>query len=84
MQDTIFVPSFGNRPRNLVGRDDMLALFNDSFSSIPGSRDRSMLLLGPRESCKTVLLLELAGLTSSEAEVDPDRRAEAEVVPTFG
>ncbi len=67
MQDTIFVPSFGNRPRNLVGRDDVLALFNDSFSSIPGSRDRSMLLLGPRGSGKTVLLLELAEMAEKKS-----------------
>ena len=60
MQDTIFVPSFGNRPRNLVGRDEVLDVFKSSFSSVPGSKDRAILILGPRGAGKTVLLLELA------------------------
>ena len=29
MTDTIFVPSFGNRPRILVGREDILRQFDE-------------------------------------------------------
>ena len=60
MTDTIFVPSFGNRPRILVGREDILRQFELCLDSIPGSRERAVLLLGQRGYGKTVLLLELA------------------------
>ena len=35
MKDTIFVPAFGNRPRNLIGREDILRLFEASLQSLP-------------------------------------------------
>lgn len=60
MKDVFFVPSFGNRPKNLVGREDVLRSFDVSLDSVPGSRDRALLILGQRGSGKTVLLLELA------------------------
>ena len=60
MKDTFFVPSFGNRPKNLVRREDILHSFDISLDSVPGSRERAVLLLGQRGSGKTVLLLELA------------------------
>ncbi len=60
MTDTIFVPSFGNRPRILVGREDILRQFELCLDSVPGSRERAVLLLGQRGYGKTVLLLELA------------------------
>ena len=60
MRDTLFVPSFGNRPHVLVGRDEILAGFEESIQSFPGSRERTLLILGPRGYGKTVLLLEFA------------------------
>lgn len=60
MRDTVFVPSFGNRPRNLVGREEIISKFEASLQSAPGSRERAMLMLGQRGSGKTVLLLEFA------------------------
>ena len=60
MRDTVFVPSFGNRPRNLVGREEILRTFEEALQSAPGSRERAMLMLGQRGSGKTVLLLEFA------------------------
>ena len=60
MKDTYFVPSFGNRPKNLVGRGEVLQKFDESLDSVAGSRERAILLLGQRGSGKTVLLLELA------------------------
>ncbi|MEC4174880.1 AAA family ATPase [Adlercreutzia sp. R7] len=59
-RDTIFAPSFGNRPSMLVGRDGLIDRIVEGLSSAPGSRDRAVLLLGQRGSGKTVLLWELA------------------------
>ena len=60
MNDTIFSPSFGNRPSFLVGREEVLSRITEGLSSSPGSRDRAIVLLGQRGSGKTVLLWELA------------------------
>ena len=65
MRDTVFVPSFGNRPRVLVGRDDVLSAFESALDSAPGSRERSMLLLGQRGYGKTILLLEFAEIAKN-------------------
>lgn len=69
MRDTMFVPAFGNRPRNLVGREDVLRVFEDCLDSPLGSRDRAMLLLGQRGSGKTVLLLELAEMARKQGMI---------------
>lgn len=37
-KDTVFRPSFGNRPERLVGRDEVLAEFAEGIGSYPGSR----------------------------------------------
>lgn len=60
LKDSVFSPSFGNRPAYLVGRDDILRRFDQGLQSAPGNRDRAMVLLGQRGSGKTVLLWELA------------------------
>ena len=60
MTDSFFVPSFGNRPKQLVGREAVLKQFDMIFQSVPGSRERALLILGQRGSGKTVLLLEIA------------------------
>lgn len=69
MKDTIFVPSFGNRPRNLVGREDVMLDFETSLSSQPGSRERAIVLVGQRGYGKTVLLLELAKLAKEKGYI---------------
>lgn len=69
MKDTVFVPAFGNRPRNLVGREEIIQLFDDSLQSTPGSRDRAILILGQRGSGKTVLLLELAEMAKKRGMI---------------
>ncbi|MBM6778779.1 AAA family ATPase [Collinsella tanakaei] len=61
MRDTVFSPSFGNRPTYLVGREDTVRELLEGLESRPGSRERSVVLLGQRGSGKTVLLWELAG-----------------------
>lgn len=60
VRDTIFAPSFGNRPSMLVGRNELINRIVEGLGSAPGSRDRAVLLLGQRGSGKTVLLWELA------------------------
>ncbi|MDO4290246.1 MAG: ATP-binding protein [Eggerthellaceae bacterium] len=60
MQDTVFSPSFGNRPSQLVGRDSIVAAFINGLASAPGNKERATLLLGQRGSGKTVLLWEIA------------------------
>ena len=58
--DTVFSPSFGNRPTYLVGREETLSSLERGLGSIPGSRERAVVLLGQRGSGKTVLLWEFA------------------------
>lgn len=82
MQDTVFVPSFGNPPRNLVGREDTLRAFEDLFQSVPGSRERVMLLLGQRGSGKTVLLLQLAELAKKRGYVVASPTIASKELPT--
>lgn len=60
VRDTIFAPSFGNRPSMLVGRNELIDRIVEGLGSAPGSRERAVLLLGQRGSGKTVLLWELA------------------------
>lgn len=62
MRDTIFSPSFGNRPRQIVGRDKLIEKLARGLESAPGSRERSVVILGQRGTGKTVLLWELADL----------------------
>jgi type II secretory pathway predicted ATPase ExeA len=58
--DTVFSPSFGNRPSRLVGREPVIQGFCRGLQSAPGNRERAVLLLGQRGTGKTVLLWELA------------------------
>ena len=60
MTDSIFSPSFGNKPRVLVGRDQVMQTLVEGLSSFPGSKERARLIIGQRGLGKTVLLLELA------------------------
>ena len=60
IRDTMFAPSFDNRPAYLVGRDALVERFVEGLSAEPGSRDRAVVMLGQRGYGKTVLLWELA------------------------
>ena len=60
MIDNVFVPSFGNKPKNLVGREAILNRLYNGINSVPGSREKAQLILGQRGLGKTVLLLMLA------------------------
>lgn len=69
IRDTIFSPSFGNRPSYLVGREEILDTLMDSLASRPGSKGRATVILGQRGSGKTVLLWELADRATSAGYV---------------
>lgn len=56
----MFSPSFGNRPAQLLGRNDVIEGVIDGLGSQPGSKDRATVVLGQRGYGKTVLLWELA------------------------
>lgn len=60
MAENVFSPAFGNRPSQLVGRTSTLDAILDGLDTIPGSKERTTLILGQRGSGKTVLLWELA------------------------
>ncbi len=64
IKDTIFSPSFGNRPSQLVGRENLLDELLAGLKQKPGSRERAVVILGQRGSGKTVLLWELADRAS--------------------
>lgn len=64
--DSVFVPSFGNRPGRLVGRGEILSSCIAGLKSKPGSKERAVLILGQRGTGKTVLLLEIADLARKE------------------
>ncbi len=69
MIDLIFSPSFGNRPKTLVGRSSVIQQFLSCLQAPKGSRERAVLLLGQRGSGKTVLLLELADLAKKNGYI---------------
>ena len=61
-QINYFLPSFGNRPKKLVGREEIISHFLEGLELAPGSKERVTLFLGQRGYRKTVILLELAEL----------------------
>ena len=65
MERPIFVPAFGNRPDQMVGREEVLLRLRQSLESYPGSAERATLLVGQRGMGKTALLLEAEGIAST-------------------
>ena len=59
MVNDAFLPSFGNRPTQLVGRAAELAEFIDALGQPPGHPDRVCVYTGQRGMGKTAMLLEL-------------------------
>lgn len=57
---TLFQPTFGNRPEQYIGRDDVIDHFMEGLREPVGSRNRCTLFLGQRGMGKTALLLELS------------------------
>ena len=61
----IFLPTFGNRPYCLVGRDKCIGEFVEGLSGPVGHPYRASLYIGQRGMGKTALLLELADRAES-------------------
>lgn len=57
---SLFQPTFGNRPVQYIGRDDVIRQFVAGLREPMGSRNRCTLFLGQRGMGKTALLLELS------------------------
>ena len=57
-----FSPTFGFRPKYIVGRDREISEFMESLADAPGHPNRATFFIGQRGMGKTVLLLELAEL----------------------
>jgi hypothetical protein len=55
-----FLPTFGNRPERLIGRDAILDGFNEGLAGPVGHPQRANLFIGLRGMGKTALLMELA------------------------
>ncbi|MDR1183563.1 MAG: ATP-binding protein [Coriobacteriales bacterium] len=58
--EAIFLPSFGNRPSHLVGRDEAINGFIRGLKSPVGHPERATLIVGQRGMGKTALLLAFA------------------------
>ena len=56
----IFLPAFGNRPVELIGRDDIIEGFRTGLVQPVGHPNRATLLIGQRGMGKTALLLEFS------------------------
>jgi len=59
---TIFLPTFGNRPAELVGRADVIEGFQRGLKQPVGHPNRATLLIGQRGMGKTALLLEFSDI----------------------
>ena len=60
-----FSPDFGQPPRALVGREDLLASLRSGLATGPRDGRFTSLLLGPRGSGKTVLLAEMEDVAAA-------------------
>ena len=58
--NAIFLPAFGNRPIELIGRNDIIEDFQAGISQPVGHPNRASLIIGQRGMGKTALLLELS------------------------
>jgi hypothetical protein len=67
--ENLFIPSFGNRPAQLVGREGVIKGFVNGLAHTAGHPNRSTLLIGQRGMGKTALLLEFADIAEQEGFV---------------
>lgn len=66
---SLFQPTFGNRPEQYIGRDGVIEQFMSGLKEPIGSRNRCTLFLGQRGMGKTALLLELSDRAQKEGYV---------------
>jgi len=62
MKSITFIPTFGNRPCPLVGRDSVISDFKEGLAHPEGHPNRAVMLTGQRGMGKTALLLEFADI----------------------
>jgi len=60
MKKNVFIPTFGNRPNPLLGRDEILADFMEGLAHPEGHPHRATIIKGQRGTGKTAILLEIA------------------------
>jgi len=72
MNTNIFLPSFGNKPKNIIGRTGIISAFLEGLSMPIGHRQRSTIMIGQRGTGKTTLLLEFEDI-AEEAGFVPVR-----------
>jgi hypothetical protein len=64
MNKDAFMPTFGNRPFRIVGREEIINEFVTGLAAAPGHPDRATIFIGQRGMGKTALLLEFADRAS--------------------
>ena len=64
-----FLPTFGNMPRNIIGRAAVIAQFVEGLSLPIAHRQRATILIGQRGTGKTALLLAFAELAQENGFV---------------
>jgi hypothetical protein len=70
MADTnSFLPAFGNKPKNIIGRKGITVDFVTGLSLPIGHRQRATILVGQRGTGKTALLLEFSELAEKNGFV---------------
>ena len=69
MEDKYFSPSFGNKPRVLVGREQELSKLAAGLASPPGAKERATMIVGQRGLGKTVLMLEMVDYARSHGYI---------------
>ena len=69
MKKNVFIPTFGNRPQPLVGRDEILADFMEGLAHPEGHPNRATIFMGQRGTGKTAILLEIAARASEKEYV---------------
>ena len=69
VDDNVFLPSFGNKPKHIIGRKTITEDFIEGLSYPTGHRNRAMILIGQRGTGKTTLLLEFAELAAEKGYV---------------
>jgi len=64
-----FLPAFGNRPKHIIGRSDVVAAFTEGLSNPIGHQLRATMLIGQRGTGKTALLLEFSALAEKRGYI---------------
>jgi len=67
--NSAFLPAFGNRPKHIIGRSNIVAAFIEGLSSPVGHHYRATMLIGQRGTGKTALLIEFAEIAKKRGYI---------------